>query len=237
MNQSSLFAVVPAAGIGKRMNSEIPKQYLKLAGEEILWRSIRRLRETGLLKDVVVAVSEDDEFIHTLPSDLKSFCQIVIGGESRNESVFAALKKLKKRIKDHDFVLVHDAVRPCVRVSDIAQLVNQAKDSDLGSILGVPITDTMKFTDTENNILRTVDRKNMWRALTPQLFKFDKLYESISFTIEQNIQVTDEAQAMEICGHSMRMIHGSPDNIKVTYSEDLAIAEYFLEMQKKVSRR
>ncbi len=220
-----IIAVIPASGVGSRMNAPLPKQYLKLQGKTILEHTLNIFLTHPDIQKVVVAVSPTDQLYAEL-SVLKSpKIQIVFGGETRADSVFNALKV----IDEQAWVVVHDAARPCLKRSDLDKLL-QVEDEN-GAILATPAIDTMKRA-YDNKIAHTEDRSTLWHALTPQFFPVGKLKHAISSALQAGKTITDEASAMEINGYSPLLIAGRSDNLKITRPEDLALAAFYLENEK-----
>ena len=226
-----LFAVVPAAGIGKRMGGVVPKQYLELGGVTVLQRTLERIADQPGMNRVAVAIAPDDAHFETLEARLPATVRRVTGGAERCHSVLAGLGALADEARAEDWVLVHDAARPCVRPSDIAHMVTTLIDHPVGGILAVPVRDTLKRCDTAGQIETTVERNNLWHALTPQMFRIGALTEALEASLEAGVVVTDEAQAMERTGLTPRVVAGHGDNIKITQPEDLALAERILGAQ------
>lgn len=225
---ASYWAVVPAAGVGKRMQSAIPKQYLSLAGESVLDVTLGRLLDHPDIEGVAVAISSSDEWwpdsrYASHPNVIKAD-----GGKERCDSVLNALIRLQLDVDNETCVLVHDAARPCVRHEDISKLIQTVGNSDNGGLLGMPVRDTMKRTTTAGQILKTIERENMWHAFTPQLFRLDLLREALESSHNNGQIVTDEASAMERAGYQPLMVEGKADNLKITRPEDLSLAEYYL---------
>lgn len=224
---AGLYAVIPAAGIGARMKADRPKQYLELAGKTILEHTLEKLIAFPLLEKIVVAISPDDEYWPDI--ELKNHPKIESceGGLERYDSVLNGLKHLTcLGVKGDNWVMVHDAARPCISHVDLKKLYQSANDQ--GSLLGLQVRDTMKRTDTNGQILSTVDRDNLWHALTPQLATLDTLSSAISKALDDEIKITDEASALEYAGLSPKMVAGDPSNIKVTRPDDLELAEAYL---------
>lgn len=221
-----LFAVVPAAGVGERMQAGIPKQYLTLAGKTLTEHTLQRLLSFAPIESVVVAVSEDDPWWPTLPVATHRRVHAVTGGPSRAESVRNALAQVLMEGGEDAWVLVHDMARPLVRLSDIQSLL--ASTAEQGAILGLPVVDTIKQAGNDNQIDRTLDRTTIWRALTPQLFPAAALYEALSGDLNN---VTDEASALERKGWRPKLVVGHSDNIKITVPEDLPLARFYLARQ------
>lgn len=222
------WAVVPAAGVGKRMQADRPKQYLVIQGKTILERSLRVLMTHANIEAVVCSISPGDEYWQDLPEDIHQQVILAQGGEERCHSVLNGLRELLKHADPHDWVLVHDAARPCLRHGDISRLMQAlAHDSD-GGILGLPVADTLKFCQN-NHIEKTVDRSGLWRALTPQMFPLQHLHDALQQALERGELVTDEASCMELAGYHPRMVQGHADNIKITHPQDLQLASLYLQ--------
>nr|VFJ58283.1 MAG: 2-C-methyl-D-erythritol 4-phosphate cytidylyltransferase [Candidatus Kentron sp. FW] len=232
---TNLWAIVPAAGIGRRMETSIPKQYLPLNGRPVLEHTLLRLASHPNLRAIVVAIAPHDQWWPTLNPDTGLPILSVPGGDERCHSVLNGLDRLSRDpeigARQDDWVLVHDAVRPCVRNTDIQHLVTRLSDHPVGGLLGIPVRDTIKHAGPGGDIIKTVDRQGLWHALTPQLFRLGKLSQALTHCIGRGILVTDEAQAMELNHHSPRMVEGHGDNIKITRPHDLALAERYLKNQ------
>ena len=214
--------IVPAAGVGLRMDSEVPKQYLEVAGKLILEHTISAILALQP-RQLIVVVSAADEFYKTLPSISK--CRVSIGGLLRSDSVLAGLRSLD--LAPNDWVMVHDAVRPCFRASDIFMLCHSLQDHEVGGLLGVPVADTIKHVD-DGKVVQTIDRTHLWQAQTPQMFRYSILVNSLE---NANTLVTDEASAVEAAGFRPLMIRGHSDNIKVTTPDDLSLADHYLSRE------
>lgn len=223
MSRLSLNAVIAAAGIGKRVGANIPKQYLPLLGKTIIEHSIEPFLNHPDIQKVIVAIAENDLWFAQLPIARSPKVQVVIGGKERVDSVLRALKVLP----EESFVLVHDAARPCIKSTDIDKLIKTAVQSKHGAILGTRVRDTMKRSDPAGQITHTVSRTNLWHALTPQMFENKILINAIE-SAEFPQQITDEASAMEMAGLRVAIIEGRSDNLKVTREEDLILAELYL---------
>jgi 2-C-methyl-D-erythritol 4-phosphate cytidylyltransferase len=230
MTESLKFwAVVPAAGVGKRMQSDRPKQYLELAGKTVIEQTLTRLLGSGVFSAIAVAVSVEDPYWPEL--ELSRHPQVVTapGGKERADSVLSALKSLHGRAYDNDWVLVHDAARPCITSGDIHKLIDSLADDEVGGILALSSHDTLK--DVQGDaIVGTLDRRHIWRALTPQMFRYGMLKAAL-IEAEGNPFITDEASALEFIGLKPKIVEGRPDNIKITRPEDLALATFYLEQQ------
>lgn len=227
------WAVVPAAGAGRRMGMEVPKQYLKLGKQTVLEHSIDALLESQRFSAIVVVISADDEYWATLETRYSGRRVVTVhGGDERSHSVLAGLEFLSKTGSSDDWVLVHDAARPCVRPGDINKLIDELNGDPDGGLLGVPVTDTMKRSDKSGRIESTVPRDDLWRALTPQMFRLGQLRAALRQAVEKNVLVTDEAAAMELAGHRPRMVEGHSDNIKITIPTDLTLAGFYLQSRR-----
>jgi 2-C-methyl-D-erythritol 4-phosphate cytidylyltransferase len=229
---AKFWGVIPAAGIGTRMETDIPKQYLKIRGKCILEYTLERFCHFPRISGVVVALAETDPYWPTLSISSHEKLMQTTGGEERCHSVLNGLRRLAEVAAPDDWVLVHDAARPCVRVEDIEKLIDKVSAEGIGGLLAVPVRDTMKRADKLNCVTETVDRAGLWHALTPQMFRLAKLAEAIENALQQELLVTDEAQAMEFHKKPPLLVEGHPDNIKVTHPRDLLLAELFLSQQE-----
>ncbi|WP_153447598.1 2-C-methyl-D-erythritol 4-phosphate cytidylyltransferase [Vibrio algicola] len=246
--------VVPAAGVGKRMQANQPKQYLLLHGKTLLEHTVERLLSHPNIDLVVIAVSEGDEYFPELSLSNRSDVVRVNGGQERVDSVLSGLEYLSEHHgSQYAWALVHDAARPCVTHLDITKLIDACLGSSTplcGGILASPVRDTMKQAMTQQatsqltttqqgmaqvTIAHTVDRSQLWHALTPQMFPLESLKNALSTGLSKGLAITDEASAIEACGLSPLLVTGRADNIKVTQPEDLALAEFFLHKQIKSS--
>ncbi|WGE53461.1 2-C-methyl-D-erythritol 4-phosphate cytidylyltransferase [Actinobacillus equuli] len=216
-----IVAVIPASGVGSRMNAPLPKQYLKLQGKTILEHTLNIFLEYPNIQKIIVAVSETDQYYSELSVLSSPKIQIVFGGETRADSVFNALKV----IDEDAWVLVHDAARPCLKRSDLDKLLQVQEPN--GAILATPAIDTMKRA-SGNKIVATEDRSTLWHALTPQFFPVNTLKQAIENALTRGYTITDEASAMEMSGYTPLLIAGRSDNLKITRPEDLALAEFYL---------
>lgn len=226
------WAVIPAAGTGSRMGADKPKQYLPLAGKTIIGHTISRFCKHSLISGIVVALSPQDEYWDRLFGDCTNErCpEIVIrveGGAERCHSVLNALDKLVDQADEQDWVLVHDAARPCLRSEDIDHLIQELSNHPVGGLLAVPVRDTMKRADNEGVVQETVAREQLWHALTPQMFRLGDLRDALTQAVADGVEVTDEASAMEYVGKRPKLVKGRMDNIKITNPDDLELAELF----------
>ena len=222
------WAVVPAAGIGTRMDSGLPKQYLEIAGVTILEHSVRALLASERVHGVVVALHPDDSRAGELAVFGDKRIQRVSGGEQRSDSVLAALGMLLVQGELDDWVLVHDAARPCLQLAELRRLIDRVCATGTGGILAEPMIDTVKQSGDDDRVLRTLDRRRLWRAQTPQMFRLGPLYAALEGARKQGLSITDESSAMELAGHPVQLIMGSPGNLKVTLPADLDLAGWYL---------
>jgi len=213
------------------MASVVPKQYLDLGGRLVIEHAVARMLQHPRLDGVYLALSANDGYW-----DQTEFAQHpdvvrVAGGEERFHSVLNALDALARGAAADDWVLVHDAARPCVRPADISKLIDSVADHPVGGLLAMPVRDTMKRADAKRRVVATVDRRAMWHAFTPQMFRLDMLRQALVSAIDAGNAVTDESSAMELAGYAPLLVEGHPDNIKITRPEDLDLAAYYLAAQ------
>lgn len=233
-DQAVIWALIPAAGFGARMESDTPKQYLRLLHQPVLAHTIERLASFRALAGVWVGISENDkswdgvkDLVAHLPVKVESY----IGGKERANTVLNGLAALADHANEHDWVLVHDAARPCVRHEDISLLIETAMTHADGGLLALPEADTVKRVDKHGAVIETVDRAELWRAMTPQLFPLRQLHKALEKALADKMIITDEASAIEHAGGSPQVIVGRADNIKITYPDDLPLAEMLLKRQ------
>lgn len=222
-SQPEVVAVLPAAGNGSRMQSTCPKQYLTIGSKTILEHAIGALLSHPRITRVIVAISPDDTRFHALPIAGDPRVSVVIGGKQRADSVLAGLNS----VAGAEWALVHDAARPCLHQDDLERLLSITRHSDVGGILASPVRDTMKR-GAGMAIDHTVERNDLWHALTPQLFPLALLKTCLQQALCDGATVTDEASALEYCGYHPQIVSGRADNIKVTRPEDLALAAFYL---------
>lgn len=223
------WAVIPAAGSGVRMGSSIPKQYLALAGRTVIEHVLAVFLAEPRVAGVTVAVANDDPYWQRYLS--RSFdkpVRIVAGGAERAHSVLNALASLRDELGDEDWVLVHDAVRPCLHGRDLSNLLQHTAEDPVGAILAVPLVDTVKRVDSDLHVVETAARGGLWRAFTPQMFRYRLLLEALQHCIKSGQIPTDESAAMEKQKHAVRVVEGRSDNIKITHPDDIALAEAIL---------
>lgn len=222
-----LWCVVPAAGRGARMGSDTPKQYLPLAGRPVIAHTLACLTAHPQVAGVMVALAADDAYWKQLGGDWIKPVLSTHGGADRAASVLAGLQALPSDVADDDFVLIHDAARPCVRAADISRLIELAIPAG-GGLLGAPLRDTLKRSDVDGRSITTESREQRWRAFTPQMFRRSELIHALGEARAAGVAVTDDAMAMERVGVTPLLVEGAEDNIKITTAGDLALAEFLL---------
>lgn len=227
----SVVAIVPAAGVGSRMRADRPKQYLTIDEKTVLEHTVEKLLAHPVVKSVIVAVSEEDPYYTDLPINQRQNVIRVSGGKERADSVLSGLNYVVQH-QLSDWVMVHDAARPCVNLQDIDRLISEACQHHCGAILASPVRDTMKRANARQEVDHTVEREAMWHALTPQMFKTERLSQALCRALEQGVAITDEASALEWVGEHPALVQGSATNIKITQPEDLALAEFYLTRNK-----
>ncbi len=229
------WVIVPAAGTGSRMQADRPKQYLSLAGKTVIEHTLDCFINNPKITATFVAISSNDSYWNELNLDDKENLYQVEGGQERCHSVFNALLHLLPNADDNDWVLVHDAARPCVRLYDIDYLIETLATDPVGGLLAMPVKDTMKMANVDDRVESTIDRNQLWHALTPQMFRVGELFRAIKGALDQNYLITDEASAIELMGKQPKLVEGHADNIKITRAEDLLLAEFFLQQQGRLS--
>jgi 2-C-methyl-D-erythritol 4-phosphate cytidylyltransferase len=225
--REGLWCVVPAAGRGARCGGERPKQYGPLAGQPLLMWTLQRLASSRHVAGLMLVLAEHDSHWPGLQSVGGKPVLTTIGAGERSGSVLAGLRALPDAVASGDYVLVHDAARPCVSALDIARLVDEGMAAG-GGLLAAPLRDTLKRADDALRVAATEPREACWRALTPQLFRRGELAAALEHAAAIGIAITDEAMAMERMGHRPLLVEGADSNIKVTTPADLALAEYLL---------
>lgn len=224
---ASVIAVVPAAGVGSRMQADRPKQYLPIAGHTVLEHTVHKLLSHPKISKVVVAVTDGDPYFPALAIAAHPDVVRVSGGGERADSVLSALKYIQAHALS-EWVMVHDAARPCITHADLDALIAAVAQHEVGGILASPVRDTMKRADAACNIDHTVERQALWHALTPQMFNTEQLTDALAKALAQGVTITDEASALEWLGYKPALVKGRADNIKITQPEDLALAEFYL---------
>lgn len=237
---NNLWLLVPAAGIGQRMGASLPKQYLPLAGKNVLYITLSRLHLAVPHAQLVVSLNAADQFWPQIQQELLTHFPRIkihtcIGGAERSDSVLAGLNAIQTLAQPNDWVLVHDAARPCITKHDLNLLINSLTDHPCGGLLATPVADTLKqgqATAAGNLVQTTIPRAQVWHALTPQMFRYGLLTQALITGLEKNLNLTDEASALEAAGLQPMLIAGRRDNLKITHPEDLALAELILAAQQ-----
>jgi 2-C-methyl-D-erythritol 4-phosphate cytidylyltransferase len=227
-------AIIPAAGDSSRYSGEIPKQFLKLDDRTVLELSIKPLLDFSECLGVCVLVPNEDQYHKVLQITDNPKIFLAEGGTSRIDSVAKGVKFWQQSDLSYDYILIHDAARPCLRSSDVQQLLDSIDDEVDGVVLGIPCSDTIKKVSAEGSlILNTLDRNKLWRAFTPQIFRKEVLQKN---ALEKNIEkeFTDEASLVEANGGKLKMVKGFEDNIKLTFPEDLGLIKSILSSQGRL---
>ncbi len=234
---SKFFALIPAAGSGSRMGNKLPKQYLSLAGKPLIYHSVRTLCHSSEITGVFVVLAPGDN--EWLKYDWSEFYSKLVvfdcGGATRAMSILNGLKVASESssIGDGDWVLVHDAARPCLSESLLNKLLNELADDEVGGLLAVPLADTLKRGGTDNRVEKTESRKDLWQAQTPQMFRYRLLVDALCRP--GSITMTDDASAVEALGLHPKLVLSDVCNLKITYPQDLILAELILRAQQEES--
>jgi 2-C-methyl-D-erythritol 4-phosphate cytidylyltransferase len=233
-NNSSdmIWALIPAAGKSSRLSGGLPKQYRLIDGRPVLLHTLQRLAKHPQISGFTVCLAADDPCWASMPAaELNKPLSTCEGGASRAASVLCGLKSMHNASEDQGYVLVHDAVRPCFALSSIDDLIKHGCQDEHGAMCALPVSDSLKLVNDVNTdrVLRTVNRKNIWLAQTPQLYRASILMRALEQALKVNPDVYDEAEAMEIAGYHPHLVHGSPANFKLTFDDDLRIARRLLE--------
>jgi len=223
------FGLIPAAGSGSRFGDPLPKQYQRLCGRTLLEHAVRALARSAAIQTIFIVVAPGDERYGACTWDGIAAQVIALhcGGPTRAASVFNGLMAVKTAVHDGDWLVVHDAARPCLGGDELARLLADVGDDEVGGLLALPVTDTLKRADAQARASGTVDREDLWRALTPQMFRYRLLVEAMCRA--DRARITDEAAAIEGLGLRPRLVPGSAANIKITYPDDLTIARAILQ--------
>ncbi|MFI4922089.1 MAG: 2-C-methyl-D-erythritol 4-phosphate cytidylyltransferase [Burkholderiales bacterium] len=227
------YALVPAAGTGERLGGQTPKQYLRLNGKPMLFYSVQRLCASPRIKRVYVVLARGEKWFSQ--HDWKAFAgkltAFYCGGETRAASVLNGLVAAKAEIGADDWVLVHDAARPCLSTELLDKLLNELGGDSVGGLLALPVADTLKRADGAERVQRTEPRENLWQAQTPQMFRYGTL--TLALQEMQNREVTDEACAIEGLGLHPKLVVSDARNLKVTHAQDLPLAELILKSMER----
>lgn len=226
---SRYFALVPAAGFGARMGGTLPKQYLPLMDHSLLYHSVRPLIDAPFISRVFLVLAPTDERYRR--QDWRAFgarlAALHCGGETRAASVSNGLQAMRGEVAADDWVLVHDAARPCLGIDLLQRLLDEVADDAVGGLLALPVADTLKRSDVDGRVLQTESRMDLWQAQTPQMFRYQLLVEALT-AAGTEATITDEASALEQLGYRPKLVMGDSRNLKVTYPQDLALAELIL---------
>lgn len=228
----SFWVVIPAAGIGSRMRSTTPKQYFTLGNLTVLEHTLACFLDHPQLLGIVVCLSKDDQYWSGLSVSKHPLIQVAEGGGERADSVLSGLMALSEQAKPEDWILVHDAARPNLTREDLDKLLFVASKDTVGGLLATPARDTLKQIDSHGRVTKTLDRKVIWQALTPQMFHFQQLTCALQHARKMGMIITDEASAIEGMGFSPLLVEGRSDNLKITHPEDLQwLVPYFVKIQ------
>lgn len=224
---AKIWVIIPAAGSGSRMQQTTLKQYLKLGERVVIEHTLAVFTERADVAGVTVCLPVDDQVFQTLEVASNEKVSVTPGGESRAQSVLNGLRSLNAG--SNDWVLVHDAARPCLTRHLLDQLIEQLADDEVGGILAVPAKDTLKRSDADGHIMQTIDRSVIWQAQTPQMFRFGILIDCLERALIDDIEITDEASALEAYSYKPRLVKSDARNLKITTPEDLVLAEFLVK--------
>jgi len=230
---AAFWVVIPASGVGLRFSSTRPKQYWSIDGKTVLEHSIERFVDHDWVNQVIVAIADTDEHFQYLSCAKHPKVMKVQGGETRSHSVMSALCYIEKHAKPHDWVLVHDAVRPCLHQRDLQALL-QLRDDPVGGLLAIPVADTLKKASVNNQIHETLSRESLWAAQTPQMFRLALLSEALALAHSTGQTVTDESSALEAMGYHPHLVLAEHPNPKLTYAADLSYIRSLLAIDAEV---
>lgn len=230
----SVFAIVPAAGQGARIGDAVPKQYLPIAGKPMLFHAIAALAAVARIERIFVVLSPLDR--HWSRHDWSGLAgrveTLFTGGAHRPDTVRSGLRHLEGRAANDDWVLVHDAARPCVHSALVERFLDEVGDDPVGGLLALPLADTLKSAGPDRRVSATIPRRDLWRAQTPQMFRHELLRRGL----ERRPDATDESQAVESLDHAPRLVEGESSNIKVTFADDFQLAEMILRRQGRIAQ-
>ncbi len=226
-----MYVIIVAAGSGQRFASDTPKQFLEIAGKLAIQHSIDVFDRIEAIRGIVVVMPQNQELWQDIELTAQKPLMYTTGGSSRLESVNLGLQIIEPMVDDISWILVHDAARVCITARDVTKLIQQCNQQNQGGLLVKPINDTIKFSQDGQHAKKTIDRNHLYAALTPQMFPFKQLQDVLSHADKKTI--TDEASAFEQAGIMPLMVKGRSDNIKLTFVEDLLMAEYILRKKNK----
>jgi 2-C-methyl-D-erythritol 4-phosphate cytidylyltransferase len=228
--KTKIIALVPAAGTGTRFGDALPKQYLDISGRPLIFHTLLALTKISRIDDITVILSPEDSHWQNYQADWALLGTRVstarVGGNSRSQTVINGLDAIAGRLNlnTDDWVMVHDAARPCIRPELVEQFIDELENDSVGGLLALPLNDTIKFDDGNLRVEKTVPRERLWRAQTPQMFRSQLLRKSLALCPD----ATDESQAVEALGHQPKLVMGDSANLKVTYAPDLKLARMLL---------
>ncbi|MCW9710640.1 2-C-methyl-D-erythritol 4-phosphate cytidylyltransferase [Avibacterium sp. 21-586] len=225
--ERKIIALVPAAGIGRRMNADRPKQYLTIHGKTILEHTLELLLSADKISRIVLAINPNDSYLSEINLLQHPNITLINGGETRAESVLNGLRAINT--EENAWVMVHDAARPCLTLQELEALASITHPD--GAILAIPAVDTIKRSNPYHLIEKTEDRTEIWLAQTPQFFPLASLKQAIEYALIQQQNITDESSAMELLGFKPQLVMGKTSNIKITHPDDLALAEFYLSQK------
>ena len=228
-DSSKYWVVIPAAGVGSRMGVDKPKQYISINNKTIIEHTIDCFIDREEIEKIVIAISKEDEFWPTLAISNHDKIVTAPGGEERYQSVLNSLQALSGKTENNDWVMVHDAARPCLNQSAIDRLIIELRTHDVGGILAMPCRDTMKRANDAGEIDKTVERDSLWHAQTPQMFKYGMLLSAIEDALKNKTVVTDESMAIERMGFKPMLVPGHQENMKLTHKDDLEPLKAYLD--------
>ena len=222
--------LVPAAGTGTRFGDALPKQYLDISGRPLIFHTLLALTKVSRIDDITVILSPEDNHWQNYQADWALLGSKVstarVGGNSRSQTVVNGVEAIASRLPlaADDWVMVHDAARPCIRPELVEKFIDELESDSVGGLLALPLNDTIKLDDGNLRVETTVSRERLWRAQTPQMFRSQLLRKAFAICPE----ATDEAQAIEKLGHQPKLVMGDSANLKVTYAPDLKLARMLL---------
>ncbi|MCH6573096.1 MAG: 2-C-methyl-D-erythritol 4-phosphate cytidylyltransferase [Proteobacteria bacterium] len=236
MTRPRFWLVVPAAGTGRRFGSDLPKQYQEIGGRCMLAHALQAFADWGNLAGTVLAIDDGDRWFAGISVQLPLPVRTVAGGAERMNSVINAVRALQGEADEHDWVLVHDAARPCLCADDLRRLIEATATDGVGGLLATRVADTLKKARDDNGqvrVISTMGREGLWQAMTPQIFRYGLLRPALEAARKAGKVLGDEAGAMELAGHRPLLVEGRRDNIKVTQPADLALAEAILAVHRR----
>ena len=234
MDPSRLWGIVPAAGKGTRFSNRIAKQFSRLNGETVAQHCLARLLKVPSIERLIVPCDPRDPGWHEVDACNESRVELVEGGEERSDSVLNGLRTLSFVANEKDWILVHDIVRPCIKIESIMKLIDCVRDHPVGGILTSSVVDTVKLVSSDGRVIRTKNRDSLRLAQTPQVFRFGELHRALKSASENSFTPSDEASALEWFGRPVLFADGRHDNIKITHPEDLAVAEAIMTSQERL---